>query len=242
MNQSHNQRRVLIGAIVIIFGVLALVDNLHWFNARDYIQFWPMVLIAFGVLKLSQTRATSGYIIAGGLIAAGALMTLSNLGFIIFRMRDWWPLFIILAGLAVVFKGVRKDRFSDNNSDQLGDNANMGLSGLSSMGDSSIDAVAVMSGNNMKVVSQNFRGGEATAIMGSVEIDLRQASIQSEAVLQVFAVWGGISLKVPADWTIVSNGIPIMGGIEDKTIPPMTATKRLVIEGYVVMGGVEIKN
>lgn len=242
MSQSHNQRRVLIGAIVIIFGVLALVDNLHWFNARDYIQFWPMVFIAFGVLKLSQTRATSGYIIAGGLIAAGALMTLSNLGFIIFRMRDWWPLFIIVAGLAVVFKGVRKDRFSDNNSDQLGDNANTGLSSLSSMGDSSIDAIAVMSGNNMKVVSQNFRGGEATAIMGSVEIDLRQASIQSEAVLQVFAVWGGISLKVPADWTIVSNGIPIMGGIEDKTIPPMTATKRLVIEGYVVMGGVDIKN
>ncbi|MCU6434381.1 cell wall-active antibiotics response protein [Undibacterium sp. Jales W-56] len=234
MNHSHNQRRVLFGAIVVIFGVLALVDNLHWFNARDYLQFWPMVFIAFGGLKMAQTRHGSGYIIGGALVAAGVLMTLSNMGIVYFRMRDWWPMFIIMAGLAVVFKGVRREKENASKSP--------GLSGMSAMADTTIDAVAFMSGNNMSVVSQDFRGGEATAVMGGIEIDLRQASIQSEAVLQVFAMWGGIVLKVPADWTVVSNGIPIMGGIDDKTVPPMAPVKRLVIEGYVIMGGVEIKN
>ncbi|MFZ6673400.1 LiaF transmembrane domain-containing protein [Undibacterium sp. Xuan67W] len=236
-SNSHNQRRVLFGAIVVIFGVLALVDNLHWFNARDYIQFWPMVFIAFGGLKISQTRNDSGYLVGGALVAAGVLMTLSNLGIVYFRMRDWWPMFIIIAGLAVVFKGVRKQKEHSGNGTGIS-----GLSDMSAMTDTTIDAIAFMSGNNMSVVSQDFRGGEATAVMGGVEIDLRQASIQSEAVLQVFAMWGGIVLKVPADWTIVSNGIPIMGGIDDKTVPPIAPTKRLVIEGYVVMGGVEIKN
>ena len=38
------------------------------------------------------------------------------------------------------------------------------------------------------------------------------------------------------------NGSPMLGGIEDKTIPPMTPGRRLVIEGSVIMGGVEISN
>lgn len=47
---------------------------------------------------------------------------------------------------------------------------------------------------------------------------------------------------MPADWIVVSNVIPVMGGIEDKTVPPPVAAKRLILEGYVVMGGVELKN
>jgi hypothetical protein len=53
---------------------------------------------------------------------------------------------------------------------------------------------------------------------------------------------GGVEIKVPRDWSISIVGTPTLGGIEDKTIPPMSPGKRLVIEGSVVMGGVEIGN
>ena len=33
-----------------------------------------------------------------------------------------------------------------------------------------------------------------------------------------------------------------MGGFEDKTRPPKDTTKRLIIKGTAIMGGVEIKN
>jgi hypothetical protein len=33
-----------------------------------------------------------------------------------------------------------------------------------------------------------------------------------------------------------------MGAIEDKTISPSGATKRLIVTGTAIMGGVEIKN
>jgi hypothetical protein len=37
--------------------------------------------------------------------------------------------------------------------------------------------------------------------------------------------------------------VPIMGGIEDSSVPPKGgSTKRLNITGYAVMGGAEIKN
>ena len=80
--------------------------------------------------------------------------------------------------------------------------------------------------------------------MGHCEIDLRPAGITdpNEPVLEVFALWGGIEVRVPADWTVISQVDPILGGFEDKTQPPKEETKRFIIRGPVIMGGIEVTN
>jgi hypothetical protein len=55
-------------------------------------------------------------------------------------------------------------------------------------------------------------------------------------------MWGGIEIKVPPDWTVVSKVDPILGGYEDKTTSPKDELKRFVVRGTVVMGGLEVKN
>jgi predicted membrane protein len=78
--------------------------------------------------------------------------------------------------------------------------------------------------------------------MGGCEIDLRQAAIDGEAVIDVFALWGGIEIRVPDDWTVIGQVTPFMGGYDDKTRSrPGSGAHRLVIRGMVVMGGVEVK-
>jgi predicted membrane protein len=99
-----------------------------------------------------------------------------------------------------------------------------------------------MSGIVLKNDSQEFAGGEINAVMGAVEIDLRQAAIAAEAVLHLSVIMGGVEIRVPREWSVSVNGTPVLGGIEDKTSPPMAPGKRLVIEGSVIMGGVEITN
>lgn len=231
MNRDKIHRRVLLGVFILIIGVLSLLDNLHLFDTRDVLHFWPMVFVAFGALKLLQTRSGSGYLVGGGMMLAGVLITLQDLGLLTIRWREWWPVVLILAGLVVIFK------------DRLGQefNSHQDLTALD--GHSRMDLVAVMSGNKLKIDAQDFRGGEITAVMGGVDLDLRRASLAGdEATIQLFAMWGGIEIKVPADWTVVVRGVPILGGIEDKTVPPLDAKKRLFISGYVLMGGVEILN
>jgi predicted membrane protein len=78
--------------------------------------------------------------------------------------------------------------------------------------------------------------------MGGCELDLRHASIQGEAVLNVFAMWGGIEIKVPEDWVVSMQGTPILGGFSEKTMVSKDTSKRLVIRGYAIMGGVEVRN
>lgn len=232
MKNASPQQRVLLGAFILIIGVFAMIDNLNIFNSRNFLQFWPVVFIVIGGLKISQANSSSGQLIGGSFVLAGILMTLNHLGVISFGMHDFWPIFLILGGLIVIFK----DRLTSGID-------NTGSNGLLSSGtDSTINVAAIMSGNQGKISSPDFRGGEITAIMGGVELDLRGASIQTEAVLNVFAVWGGIVLKVPNDWTVINNGVAIMAGIDDKTVPAMNSGKRLVITGYAIMGGMEIKN
>ncbi len=226
MNPNRDQTRMVLGIFVILIGVLALADNLFQINTRQIIQFWPAVFVLVGAIRISQTRQPSGYIVGGVLITLGVLMTLSNIGLISFRVRDWWPLFLIAAGFAMISRG----RLSL--SDQ----------GVATDGACDVNAMAIMSGNKLTVVSQDFQRGEATAVMGGVEIDFRRAAIQSEAHLKVFAFWGGIELKVPADWSVECRAVAIMGGVEDKTLPAALPGKRLVIEGFVMMGGVAVKN
>ncbi|PXX39966.1 LiaI-LiaF-like domain-containing protein [Undibacterium pigrum] len=228
MKNDNPQGRIVIGALLLIFGALALLDNLNLFRAREIFHFWPMVFIAIGALKISKSDTTTGYIIGCGFISLGGLLLLHHMGIIYFRMRDWWPVFLIVAGLIVIFKGKvgNPEKLISKDGDQ----------------DSVCNIVAVMSGNKLQNSAQDFRGGEINCVMGGVELDLRSASIQSEAVLNVFAMWGGIVLKVPNDWTVISHGSPILGGFDDKTVPPILNAKKLYIKGYAIMGGVEIKN
>jgi predicted membrane protein len=80
--------------------------------------------------------------------------------------------------------------------------------------------------------------------MGGCEIDLTQASMAPghRAVVDCFTIWGGIEIKVPADWEVVNQAVALLGGIEDKTQHPLEPRGQLVVTGIVIMGGVEIKN
>ena len=86
--------------------------------------------------------------------------------------------------------------------------------------DDVVDVTAILGGFERRITSQHFKGGEVTALMGGCALDMRGAQIDGEAVINVFAVWGGITIKCPPDWTVVLHGTPIMGGFEEKTAVP----------------------
>lgn len=230
MDNRQPQTRIFLGALLLIFGVLAMVDNLNIFSFTQYIQFWPTVFILIGLLKISRSQNVAGHLIGGIFIVIGATMTLQHLGIVYFRMRDLWPVFMIGAGLLIIFK------------DKMHGQGEWNPYRTENLSSNESNVSAIMSGAKLQNSTQDFRGGELTAVMGGIELDLRNASIQSEATLNVFAMWGGITLKIPNDWTVISQGVPILGGFDDQTVPPMQRDKKLYLQGYVIMGGVEIKN
>lgn len=228
----HPQQRVIMGLILAFVGFVFLLDNFQVIDARYVLAFWPLALIAIGALKLTQARHPGGYLVGGGLVVTGVLLTLAHMGVVEIRWRDWWPVLLIAAGALVIFKG------------QLRNAADPGDDGAhrATLLDPRMDLTTVMSGSQLKVDTQDFRGGDITVIMGGVELDFRNASITSEATLHVFVAMGGVEIRIPTDWTVIVNGVPLLAAIEDKSVPPANPVKRLTITGYLIMGGIEIKN
>jgi predicted membrane protein len=232
--------QVLMGVLVIAIGLLFLLDNLDIIDIHDALAFWPLVFIFAGVAKLLDTTSPDGYLVGLAGIGIGVTMILHRLGIIYFSWRAVWPLILIGVGALVVYRamtGGRSARFGVAVAD-----GKDGMGAPFEAGAQTVDVTAVLGGFERRVHSKDFRGGEVTAVMGGCALDMREASIVGEAVIHVFAFWGGVTLKVPPDWTIVLEGTPIMGGFEEKTVAPPDNGKRLVVRGYAIMGGVEVRN
>jgi hypothetical protein len=61
-------------------------------------------------------------------------------------------------------------------------------------------------------------------------------------VLDTFAFWGGIEIRVPDDWEVISQGSAALGGFVNNARSQPGAKRRLVVTGLAIMGGVEVKN
>ncbi len=231
MNNSKSQRSIIFGACILAVGLLGLLDSLHIFNSFNILEFWPTIFIVFGGFKIYNARTGSGYVIGGVLVAAGVWITLAHLGLIHFRIHVW-PLFLIGAGVVLILNRGKGNNRQRDAGVVVGDTSD----------DGQVDLVGIMSGNTVKMDNADFRGGEITVVMGGVDLDLRNATIVHEAVIHVSVLWGGIVLRVPRGWKVVTQGVPIMAGIEDKTEQATDNDKKLIIKGMVLMGGLEIKN
>ena len=223
--------QVVLGVLVIGMGLLFLLDNLGILDMHRALSFWPMVFVVAGTVKLCDTRTQGGLLMGGALVGVGVLMMLDRMDVIDFNWRTVWPLALIGLGVYQVARALRGRR--SLHGVPLKDGAPT---------DSVMDVVAVLGGFERRVTSQDFRGAEVTAIMGGCALDLRTASIRDEATVSVFAFWGGLTLKVPPDWIVILEGTPILGAFEEKTIAPPHNGKRLIVRGYAIMGGVEVRN
>lgn len=219
--------QLLIGVIVAGVGVLLTLDNLDVLDADYYLRFWPVALVAIGAVKLWQSRDRQSGAFGGfALIMLGTWLILEQTESLRLGFRDIWPALLVMLGGFLVWQGLSGPRR------RASGDANATVSAMALLG-------SVVRGNN----STAFRGGELTAVMGGCEIDLRHAAIDGEAIIDVFALWGGIEIRVPEDWTVVSRVTPVLGGVDDQTRPPQTASRhRLVLRGLVIMAGAEIKN
>lgn len=217
----------LVGLILITLGVLFLLGNMGYLQVRELLRFWPVLFMAMGVLRLLESRDRHTVVVSLLWIMTAFAFLLQSLGIINIDFEELWPIFLVAMGLLMLWRSFAGKRPPAD--------------GVNS--DSTISGIAVMGGLVRRNNSQDFKGGEFCAIMGGCEIDLRNASIASgEAVIETFAFWGGIEIKVPPDWTVIGKVTPLLGGFEDSTQQPKESTKRLVVRGFAIMGGVGMKN
>jgi predicted membrane protein len=247
--------KFVIGACLILVGVVLALEQLGLLQAHHLLRFWPAVLIILGLVMLQRTERHSA-LRALILIVVGGWLLLNTLGLV---SLDLWefivPLFLVLIGARIMMRnhGSRPDVSGDlpgTGSPTGSAPTGPGPNGFGSTPSGAAEPVhtsqfALLGSCKRRWGKSVFRRADTTAFMGGCELDLRDALMGPGelAVVDVFVIMGGVSIFVPPHWTVSQEIVPLMGGVHDKTRSmPSNPAQHLLVRGTVVMGGVEISN
>ena len=219
--------RLVIGLALIAGGILFTLDNFGLVDVSDLWKLWPLVLVALGLAKFANRSFFAGTILTG----LGTLFFLRTFGLLHFHLRYLFPLILVFIGLRIVFGQRRGARTWDAATNPGG----------------TLNEWAVFGGGERRFVASNFQGGQANAVFGGFNIDLRESKMAGDrATIDVFCFCGGGELRVPEDLNVILNVVPIFGGTDEKTrhFAPAAGTgqKELLVTGFILFGGLGIKN
>ncbi|MEM9595684.1 MAG: DUF5668 domain-containing protein [Acidobacteriota bacterium] len=220
--------RLVLGVILIVVGALLTLSRFGFLGIDfDLFDLWPLVFVAIGVARFRAREWVTGLV--WGAIGVALLLPRLHPGIDFGDITQLWPLALVGFGVSLVFRSFGGD---DPKPEAAVSKAPTGT--------------VVLGKREVAIDSADYTGDGVTALMGTYDLDLTGAELApGGAVLEVFAMWGGIVLRVPRDWGVDLRVIPLMGGAEYKTPSTRTAEPgepRLLVRGFVLMGGIEIKS
>jgi predicted membrane protein len=218
--------RYWFGSLLILLGVGALVDQIRPFGFGALVSiWWPLAVILLGgIMLITRAAPLVGSIIVLGL---GLLFQISTLGFYSGNIWDLiWPSLLILLGAGMMLR--------------------LGRFGVSSARtEDTVQHFVLFSGMETRYQSANFRGGAVTGVFGGADVDLRECKMaDSGAVLDLTAAFGGVTIKVPGDWKVDVDGLPLFGGWSNHTVLATGSGSGpvLKVRCLAMFGGIDIKN
>lgn len=221
---TTNAAQIVLGAAVVVVGAGFLLDGLDVLNFGQIAgTWWPVLIILAGLASLLS--APSAPLWPVGIMAIGTLLLLNRLE--VTSINVWqliWPVAVIFFGLSLIF-------------------SKMGRPAKAVDAKSGSDLFVAFSGIEHRNTSPDYKGGTLQALFGGITLDLRDASIKRQATLHIFAGFGGVDLTVPKGWQVQVSGLPLLGGVENKT--NQTTDKGapvLHVRANCFCGGVSIKN
>jgi len=231
----HNLFRVVLALVFVAFGLVALGNNLGWWNIDDlFLDWWPMILVLIGLVTIFAPGGSWG----GGifLIFLGVIFLLHSHG-IYDISKLIWPALLMMVGVMIwprrKHSGDCKDGKENNSSHYRDTNA------------THVFNINTIFGPRKELIKDDrLSGGHATAAFGVLELDLRQTNPKENAYIEVTAVFGSISVMVPRDWKVVKLGGPVLGNVNDKreNVASDGFTKTVTIEMNAVFGHVDLIN
>lgn len=249
MSDMPTYRGRIISALVLIgLGLLFLLGNIGFFNTGDVFgTYWPVILIAIGASRfLDGRRRDSG----GGLffIGLGVLFLAFNLNILGGDIADYWPLVLVLLGVWILFKPRYHHRNHKEDWEKWGHDSKEWSRWLHHSIEEDakgrLNVVTIFGGQDRPIQSEDFRGGDVTIIFGGSKLDLRQVKTALKDIhIEITAVFSGLDIIIPPEWTLDVNITPLFGSVEDKRRnvfqDPSGDNPRLHLHGSCVFSGIE---
>ena len=232
-DKSITDKRVLLGGVLVVIGALLLLGSMDILDVSiSHIIFsWPFIFTIVGLFILFNTNKK---LLGGIFVGIGLFFLIPRIfPYVHYHGGIVFPVILIALGIYIILNHRKKDVVDAERSGFLKKDL--------------IDDVSIFGGGSKIVASDNFRGGNITAVFGGSEINLTGCKLaDGDQIIDMLLVFGGTTIVVPRDWNVVVNVTSILGGFSDKSIrdpgviPDQSRT--LYVKGLAMFGGGEVKN
>jgi hypothetical protein len=100
--------------------------------------------------------------------------------------------------------------------------------------------LAVLSESGLEAPLRSGQDVQATAVMGTAEVDLRREDLPRELTVRATAVMGEVKVHVPPGTTVHLSGQAVMGERKAKLGPPVAGGSVVHVVAHAVMGTVKV--
>src|SRR5690348_12135579 len=149
---------VIGGVVFIVVGLVLLLEKMGILPPGFGLHFWPCIFIVIGIVKIVYA---GGRPTGAALIAVGIFLQLHEVGIIRMNFWDLWPVFIIIAGAAMLWQALAGPETAVSSNPEF-------------------DSLYVFGGGERYINSKNFKGGRLFAIFGGYKIDLSHADMEGD--------------------------------------------------------------
>lgn len=209
------------GCFFILFGVLIIGNILDlWDVTLFFAGWWTLIIIIPCLIRI----ISSGFQISSVVgLTVGILLLLMRQNVINTALTGKliFPITLIIIGLGVIFKNMKRESFIKNINDfefHYDKNAS--------------DYTTVFHSRKIYVPNDHFYGAKLSSVFGDLYIDLSSAIITQDIVIHCSSVFGDVKIQVPSNVSVKTSGTQLFGSLRNKTTQAVDSHKATVFIDY----------
>ena len=225
------------GLVFVVVGIIFGGNALNIWDIDIFFPgWWTLFLIIPGLISMVRYGFNwgSGILVIIGLVLLFDALDIIDDG-VIWKLI--FPLVLVAVGISIIAsffrtgtkKGIKSEEYSKSKSYKYDSTQYPRYT-------------AILGGGDYKNNTEDLKGVVAEAILGGLSIDLRDAKITEDIVLELTAVLGGIDIFIPDNVRVeIISGVPVLGGFEHKINRNAISGPKVRIKYTAVLGGIEVK-
>lgn len=221
--------KYIIGFLLIFIGLILGLNAFGITNINLFFSgWWTLFIIIPSLIGLINDKEKTSSLI---FLIIGVWLFLAERDLIEYELliKLLLPVILISIGLLLVFKDV----LSINGKEIKKINAN---------NKESNNYIAVFGSQDLKFEDEKVENLDLKSLFGGIKLDLRDAKIEKDIVINTLSVFGGIDIYVPDDVKVKVSSTPFFGGVEVKR-KKQSSNKEITIylNSVCIFGGVDVK-
>lgn len=229
-----NLESIIIGLILIAIGVIIGLNTLNITDINILFDgWWTLFIIIPSLISLLKFKSVASSLTW---FAIGVVLLLCCQDILSFdlALELLLPIILVAMGLSFIFKNLIGNKVSEK------------IKEINNRNDVSENYYSTFSGQNINIEGKAFEGTTLNAVFGGIKLDVSNAIIEKDIVINASSIFGGIDIIVPEGINIAVKSNSIFGGVDDKRRKSKTEKENkdgvtIYVNATCLFGGVDIK-